>query len=88
MYLNTSSANGWIRYMPYPMDLKLVFQCTLEAVGPERIIFGTDSCHFPRGLRQEILEEQVGILKALGVSKEDAQLILGGNIARLLGLNW
>jgi predicted TIM-barrel fold metal-dependent hydrolase len=74
--------------MPYPTDFKWVFQRTLEAVGPERIIFGTDSSHFPRGLRREILEEQVGILKALGVPKEDAQLVMGGNIARLLGLNW
>jgi hypothetical protein len=54
----------------------LVFRRSLEAVGPERIIFGTDSSHCPRGLRREILEEQVGILKAVGMSKEDAQLIL------------
>jgi predicted TIM-barrel fold metal-dependent hydrolase len=88
VYIDTSSANGWIRYMPYPMDLKLVFGRTLEAVGPERIIFGTDSSYFPRGLRRDILEEQVGILKALGVPKEDAQLLVGRNIARLLRLNW
>ncbi|MBI3325278.1 MAG: amidohydrolase [Nitrospinae bacterium] len=88
VFIDTSSANGWVRYMPYPMDLKLVFQRTLEAVGPERIIFGTDSSHFPRGFRREILEEQLGILNALGVSKADAQLILGGNIARLLRLDW
>lgn len=88
VFIDTSSANGWVRYMPYPMDLKLVFQRTLEAMGPERIIFGTDSSHFPRGFRQEILETQVAILKALGVSKEDAQLMMGGNIARLLRLDW
>ncbi len=87
VFIDTSSANGWLRYMPYPMDLKVVFQRTLEAVGPERIIFGTDSSHFPRGFRREILEEQVGILKGLGVSKADAQLIMGGNIARLLRLD-
>jgi uncharacterized protein len=88
VFIDTSSANGWIRYMPYPMDLKLVFQRTFDAVGPERIIFGTDSSHFPRGFRREILEQQVGILNALRVPKEDAQLILGGNIARLLRLDW
>ena len=87
VFIDTSSANGWVRYMPYPMDLKLVFQRTLEAVGPERIIFGTDSSHFPRGFRRGILEEQVSILKALDVSQEEAQLILGGNIARLLRLD-
>lgn len=88
VFIDTSSANGWVRYMPYPLDLKLVFQRTLEAVGPERIIFGTDSSHFPRGFRRDILEEQVSILKALGVSRVDAQLIVGGNIARLLRLDW
>ena len=86
VFIDTSSANGWTRYMPYPMDLKLVFQRTIEAVGPERIIFGTDSSHFPRGFRREILEEQVAILNALGVSKAHAQLIMGGNLSRLLQL--
>jgi uncharacterized protein len=88
VFIDTSSANGWVRYMPYPMDLKLVFQRTLEAVGPERILFGTDSSHFPRGLRREILEEQLGILHALGVAKEDVQHIMSGNMARLLRLTW
>jgi predicted TIM-barrel fold metal-dependent hydrolase len=88
VFIDTSSANGWIRYMPYPMELKLVFQRTLEAVGPERIIFGTDSSHFPRGFRREILEEQLGILSALRVSKEDAQQVMGKNICRLLQLDW
>jgi predicted TIM-barrel fold metal-dependent hydrolase len=86
VYIDTSSANGWLRYMPYPMDLKLVFQRTLEAVGPERIIFGTDSSWFPRGFRCDILQEQLGILEALGVAKADVQRIMGGNLARLLRL--
>jgi predicted TIM-barrel fold metal-dependent hydrolase len=60
----------------------------LEAVGPERILFGTDSSHFPRGYRRELWEEQVSLLKALGVAKDEAQLIMGGNIARLLELDW
>jgi predicted TIM-barrel fold metal-dependent hydrolase len=88
VFIDTSSANGWTRYMPYPIDLKLVFQRTIEAVGPERILFGTDSSHFPRGFRREILEEQLGILQALGVAQEDIERIMGGNIARLLRLAW
>jgi uncharacterized protein len=74
--------------MPYPMDLKLVFQRTLEAVGPQRIIFGTDSSHFPRGFRREILEEQLGILQTLRVAQADIERIMGGNMARLLRLAW
>ena len=86
VYLDTSSANGWLRYMPYPMDLKLVCQRTLYAVGPERLIFGTDSSWFPRGFRREILEEQLSILEVLGMAKADVQRIMGGNMARLLRL--
>ncbi len=88
VFIDTSSANGWLRYMPYPMDLKLVFQRTLEAVGPERILFGTDSSHFPRGFRRELLKEQLGILHALGVAKADVERLMGGNMARLLRLAW
>lgn len=88
VYIDTSSANGWLRYMPYPMDLKLVFQRTLEAVGPERLIFGTDSSWFPRGFRRDILEGQLGILQALGIAKADVERIMGGNLARLLRLTW
>jgi uncharacterized protein len=88
VFIDTSSANGWLRYMPYPMDLKSVFQRTLEAVGPERILFGTDSSHFPRGFRREILEEQLGILQALGLAQADVERIMGGNMARLLRLAW
>jgi len=88
VFIDTSSANGWIRYIPYPMDLPMVFKRTLDALGPERIIFGTDSSHFPRGFRFQILQEQLAILEALGVSKENVQLIMGGNIARLLRLDW
>ncbi len=88
MLIDTSSANGWRRYMPYPMDLKLVLQRTLEAVGAQRILFGTDSSHFPRGFRREIVEEQLGILQALGRAKADVERIMVGNMARLLRLAW
>jgi predicted TIM-barrel fold metal-dependent hydrolase len=88
VFIDTSSANSWIRYMPYPMDLTLVFQCTLEAVGPERIIFGIGSSHFSHGFRRELFEDQVSILITLDVAEDEAQLIMGGNIARLLSLDW
>jgi len=88
VFIDTSSANGWMRYMPFPMDLKLVLQRALEIVGPERIIFGTDWSWFPRGFRRDILEEQLSILQALGIAKADIQRIMGENLARLLGVTW
>jgi uncharacterized protein len=86
IYVDTSSSNTWLTYMPEPLDLKAVFEKTLQVLGPHRILFGTDSNAFPRGWRQDIFRQQMGILQQLHMSEEAAALILGGNIARLLGL--
>jgi predicted TIM-barrel fold metal-dependent hydrolase len=42
---------------------------------------------FPRGWRQDIFQQQVEILRELHTTRESVELILGGNIARLLGLS-
>jgi len=86
VFLDTSSSNIWIKYQGYPLTLKEVFRLSLEAAGPSRIIFGTDSSYFPRGFRNDILQEQLAILDNLGLGLADKQLILGGNIRRLAGL--
>lgn len=86
VYLDTSSSNAWLTYMPGPLDLKTVFAKTLQVMGPQRILFGTDSNVFPRGWRHDIFQEQVDILRELNVASEAAAMMLGGNIARLLGL--
>jgi hypothetical protein len=85
VYLDTSSSNIWIKYQDHPQNLKDVFRISLEAVGPERIIFGTDSSYFPRGFRSDILETQYQILLQLRRSQEEMALIFGGNIRRLIG---
>jgi len=86
VYLDTSSSNAWLTYMPGHLDLKTVFAKTLQVMGPQRILFGTDSNVFPRGWRHDIFREQVDILRELNVASEAAAMMLGGNIARLLGL--
>jgi uncharacterized protein len=86
IYVDTSSSNAWLTYMPGSLDLKMVFDKTLQVLGPQRILFGTDSNVFPRGWRQDIFRQQVDILQQLHTSEEAATLIFGGNIARLLGL--
>jgi uncharacterized protein len=85
--VDTSSSNTWLTYMPAHLDLKTVFEKTLQVFGPHRTLFGTDSNVFPRGWRQDIFRQQVEILRDLNTTREDAELILGGNIARLLGLS-
>jgi hypothetical protein len=87
VYVDTSSSNAWMTYMPGHVDLKTVFAKTLQVMGPQRILFGTDSNVFPRGWRQDIFQQQVDILHDIGVGPDDAASILGGNIARVLGLS-
>ena len=84
VYLDTSSSNSWMRYHAPPMDLKMVFSRALDVAGPSRLLFGTDSSFFPRGWQEPVYISQVRALAELGVSKADAQAILGGNFDRLL----
>ncbi len=84
VHFDTSSSNIWLKYLPYPLSLKQIFEKFLSLVGPERIIFGTDSSYFPRGYRTQILNEQLEILGQLGLTHEELKNILGGNIMRLL----
>lgn len=84
IYVDTSSSNRWIEYLPYSIDLKSVFKKCLHILGADRLIFGTDSNFFPRGYRYTILKEQMAILDSLNVKEEDKAKIFGGNMARLL----
>jgi predicted TIM-barrel fold metal-dependent hydrolase len=52
------------------------------------VIFGSDSRHAAEGYRHWLLSGQRRILDALQVSEEDQGRVLGGNMARLLGLPW
>ncbi|MFX1318474.1 MAG: amidohydrolase family protein [Promethearchaeota archaeon] len=85
IYVDTSGSNVWMRYIPYPSTLKGVMERALEAGGPERIVFGTDSSMFPRGFRYDILEKQLRIFKELKVSDEDLQKIFSENILCIMG---
>jgi hypothetical protein len=84
VYLDTSSSNSWMRYQPETLELKTVFRKALDVAGPRRLLFGSDSSFFPRGWHAQILEKQIEALRALDVSAEDAGLILGGNLERLV----
>jgi len=82
IYLDTSSSNGWMRYMP-GMTLETAFRSALSVAGAARLLFGTDSSFFPRGWHKAIFETQKATLDGLGVSAEDQALVLGGNFDRL-----
>ncbi len=85
IYLDTSSSNSWARLMPNPLTLRAVFERSLQVYGPRRLLFGTDSTAFPRGWRADVFQDQTRVLSELGVARDDAAAILGGNLARLLG---
>ena len=86
VYLDTSSSNKWMNYTTSPVDLKTIFKQALTVVGHERLLFGSDSSFFPRGWHADIFYAQVSALIELGISEEQAQAILGGNLKRLLQL--
>lgn len=86
VFVDTSGSNQWMRWMPYDLDLKLLFRKAVETVGPERIIFGTDSSYFPRGFAAEYLREQLKTCYELGLSEEAIHRIFHDNAAELLKL--
>jgi len=87
VYLDTSSSNGWTRYQPENPDLAAVFRRALDVVGPQRLLFGSDSSWFPRGWVKGVFEDQVRALAQVGVDTHAAHAILGGNLRKLLGKN-
>ena len=84
--VDTSSSNSWVNTMPTPPTLADVFRAALRVFGAERILFGTDSTFLPRGWRRDVFDAQMQVLKALEVTTQQARLIFGGNLARMLRL--
>lgn len=80
--LDTSSSNSWIKYHP-GLTLGAVFRHALDVVGPDRLLFGTDSSFFPRGWQRQIFELQHKTLDELGVPAETQHKIFVGNFERL-----
>ena len=82
IHFDTSSSNGWIRYVP-GLKLEEVFTSTLAILGPSRLLFGTDSSFFPRGWQRGVYEQQKAIVSQFGLRPEDEALIFGGNFDRI-----
>jgi predicted TIM-barrel fold metal-dependent hydrolase len=84
IHLDTSSTNSWVKYHP-SLTLEAVMRQALEVVGPDRLLFGTDSSFFPRGWQRQIFEQQQATLDAIGVAPEAQEKIFSGNFQRLFG---
>jgi predicted TIM-barrel fold metal-dependent hydrolase len=85
VYLDTSSSNRWMRYQSEKTDLARVFRRAIDAVGPSRLLFGSDSSWFPRGWVGSVYRDQLQALADAGVDEEGARAILSGNLRGLLG---
>ena len=81
--IDTSGSNQWVKWVDGDWDTKKLFRKYLETIGPERIIFGTDSSYFPRGLAEPYMRQQIRDLRELNIREDDIQLIFAGNAARL-----
>lgn len=86
IYVDTSGSNQWVRWMPYPLTVKELFRKYYETIGPERIIFGTDSEWFPRGFVKAYHDAQRRDCVELGMRQDEIKLIFRDNMARLLKL--
>lgn len=84
IHLDTSSSNGWMKFIQ-GLTLCEVFRRALAVVGPDRLIFGTDSSSFPRGWRQVIHGAQQTALEEAGVEASVAAKIFRGNFERIFG---
>jgi predicted TIM-barrel fold metal-dependent hydrolase len=82
VYLDTSSSNSWIKYTP-GLTLEQVFQTALNVVGPDRLLFGSDSSFFPRGWNRAVYDGQKASLEKIGAPAEVQEKIFGGNFVRL-----
>jgi predicted TIM-barrel fold metal-dependent hydrolase len=82
LHFDTSSSNAWVKYLP-GLTLAEVFRRALAVVGPERLIFGSDSSFFPRGWRRVLHGAQRTALDELGVEPDVAAKIFSGNFERL-----
>jgi len=79
VYLDTSATLRWL--MGSPLEDQFAF--ALNTIGADRIIFSSDHPEHPV---KKCYEQTRLAMDKFGFSKEDQDLIFGGNIARLLGI--
>jgi predicted TIM-barrel fold metal-dependent hydrolase len=82
VYLDSSSSNSWIKYLP-SQTLEDVFRQALDVVGPDRLLFGTDSSFFPRGWQRPVWESQTAVLESIGADDAIKAKFFGGTFDQL-----
>lgn len=82
---DTSSTHSWTRTQPGNPSLRDVFERALDVLGPDRVLFGTDSNTFPAGWRKERFEAQLAICEDLGLTVEERGKVFGAAANAILG---
>jgi predicted TIM-barrel fold metal-dependent hydrolase len=82
VHFDTSSSNRWIRYHP-GLTLAAVFRRAIAVLGPERLLFGSDSSWFPRGWVRDPFEQQSAALAEINAGGDMRAMILHANFDRL-----
>ena len=84
--VDTSGTNNWIDFMPNRMELADVFLQVVTALGPHRVLFGTDSSNMT-DYRMWIAWMQRRIVEGLPLSAEDIDRIMRRNAVELFRLD-
>jgi hypothetical protein len=84
--VDSSGTNNWMDYDPHGYTLADVFDRALTALGPKRVLFGTDS-GTTGPYRKWIAFQQRRTLEELGLSDRDRDLVLRANAARIFRLD-
>jgi predicted TIM-barrel fold metal-dependent hydrolase len=84
VYADTAGSNSWGMFQAPPLYLEDLFKETVAVFGVERVLYGSDSAGFPRGYRKDVRDAQIRAMHDAGIGAADQELILGGNLAKLL----
>lgn len=84
--VDSSGTNNWMDSLAVPMTLAQVFERSITALGPERVLFGTDS-GTTGPYREWIAYQQRETLRELGLREADRDLVLRGNAVRIFDLD-
>ena len=60
-----------------------LFRTALGVVGPDRLLFGTDSSFFPRGWQRGVFDLQKATLDAVDADEATTRSFFGDNFNRL-----
>lgn len=84
--VDTSGSNQWRHYTWPEPTLADLFRLFYQRFGASRIVFGTDSSHFPRGWVLAYVREQLEAAEHAGIPTPALEAIFRENAQRLLHL--